>query len=430
VLTLIARAFSESEPAPGLDLVALREERERLETELSRKPAEQSPMAPIRTRVQDALQEGEALLDLYLHEATGGDPEFLAFVITRHSPLELVELGSAPRLEQAIERHRKEFGSELTELLWRPLEHLLKPCHRVHVCPEGPLAMVSFETLAGEDRFLIEDFSFVYLQSATQLLDPAEAPGDGALIVGGVNYDQATPGRPLPGENADPSGLRSNPLEGSPWRPLPGTALEAEWIARIWEETEPTVEVRLLLGSAASEAQVKSDCAGKRYLHLATHGYFADSLEKSSPVASWAPALLTGLVFAGANQRSSGPGQDGLLSAAEVLWLDLTGCELVTLSACHTGLGAVRTGEQLMGLRRALHLAGARSTVTSLWEVEDAVTQALMREFYRRLWVDGEAKADALRGAQLSLLERSRRRLDGDPHPEDWGAFVLEGDGD
>ncbi len=145
-------------------------------------------------------------------------------------------------------------------------------------------------------------------------------------------------------------------------------------------------------------------------------------------LAGWDPALLVGVVLAGANQLSSGKDEDGLLTAAEVLWLDLQGCELVTLSACETGLGTERVGEQLMGLRRALHLAGARSTVTSLWKVDDSVTQELMRDFYERLWVKGESKVDALRGAQLSMLRANRERHNGNALPRTWGAFVLEGE--
>ena len=105
------------------------------------------------------------------------------------------------------------------------------------------------------------------------------------------------------------------------------------------------------------------------------------------------PGLLSGVVLAGANARRSGPGEDGILTAEEVIWLDLGGCELVTLSACETGLGVEQHGEQLLGLRRALRIAGARATVTSLWKIDDEATQNLMTAFYENLWVEKMGKS-------------------------------------
>jgi CHAT domain-containing protein len=103
-----------------------------------------------------------------------------------------------------------------------------------------------------------------------------------------------------------------------------------------------------------------------------------------------------------------------------VTGLDLRGTELVVLSACETGLGQVKTGEGVFGLRRAFQLAGARTVVMSLWKVADEPTRELMSAFYRHL-LAGLPRAEALRRAQLQLRQRY-------PHPCDWGAFILQGD--
>ncbi len=129
--------------------------------------------------------------------------------------------------------------------------------------------------------------------------------------------------------------------------------------------------------------------------------------------------------------------------------LDLGQVELATLSACQTGLGTTAGGEGALGLQRRFQLAGAKTTVTSLWSVDDAATKTLMTEFYHRLWDrdDRLGKLQALRQAQIEMLRRydlhtqkitgQNRGLDldlssPDPHtrlsPKYWAAFELSGD--
>src|SRR5439155_11500639 len=112
--------------------------------------------------------------------------------------------------------------------------------------------------------------------------------------------------------------------------------------------------------------------------------------------------------------------EDGMLTAEDVSGMDLLATDLVVLSACETGLGDVRIGEGVFGLRRAFVVAGAKTLVMSLWKVPDAQTQELMPDFYRRLQ-NGEPRAEALRQAQLSLKARH-------PDPYFWGAFICLGE--
>ncbi len=107
-------------------------------------------------------------------------------------------------------------------------------------------------------------------------------------------------------------------------------------------------------------------------------------------------------------------GEDGILTAKEIVSLDLRGTQLVVLSACETGLGKVAGGEGVMGLARAFHLAGARNVVASLWKVDDQATAALMRLFYYNLWEKKMGLAAALREAQLTLYR----------HPEQIGELA------
>jgi CHAT domain-containing protein len=152
--------------------------------------------------------------------------------------------------------------------------------------------------------------------------------------------------------------------------------------------------------------------------------------------------------------------EDGILTAEEVQSLDLRGTDLVVLSACDTGLGHGRYGQGVLGLQRAFHAAGARAVVASLWKVDDAATSVLMELFYTNLWVKKLPKLEALRQAQLDVLNNpglvTKRRAelakergigesavklpgggqaaapnsrDARSDPSFWAAFVLSGDG-
>ena len=127
------------------------------------------------------------------------------------------------------------------------------------------------------------------------------------------------------------------------------------------------------------------------------------------------------------------------MTALEVAALDLSNVEVAVLSACDTGLGEVAAGEGVLGLQRAFQVAGARTTVTSLWQVPDIATQLLMQRFYENLWDKGMGKLEALRQAQLWMLREGKAR--GVIREEDqgasqskrlppyyWAAFVLSGD--
>lgn len=141
------------------------------------------------------------------------------------------------------------------------------------------------------------------------------------------------------------------------------------------------------------------------------------------------PLLLAGLALAGANERKSVlPGEeDGILTAQEIGAMDLSGVDWAVLSACGTGLGELRTGEGVLGLRRAFQLAGARTLITSLWPVEDEAARMWMNRLYQARLTPGMSTAEAVREASLGMLQQRRSR-GLSTHPFFWGAFVAAGD--
>jgi CHAT domain-containing protein len=159
--------------------------------------------------------------------------------------------------------------------------------------------------------------------------------------------------------------------------------------------------------------------------------------------------LRSGLALAGANRSldrsrrsatgtAAGPNavirdpspDDGHLTAAEATALQLAGTQLVVLSACETGLGDVRSGEGVYGLQRALIVAGARTTLLSLWKVDDSATQHFMARYYALLQ-QGLGRSDALAAVQREFRDGASPGQPLKPawrDPYFWAAWQLNGD--
>jgi CHAT domain-containing protein len=242
---------------------------------------------------------------------------------------------------------------------------------------------------------------------------------------------------------------------------LPGTEQEVRDLeAQFREAFNMAAPPLVLRKTEATKGAFVAAAPGRRFVHLATHGFFAaesetsalDAVRGSNPmrldqvVSGRNPGVLSGVVFAGINGPPGGAVEGCLLTALEAADLNLRGAELVTLSACDTGGGRTAGGEGVLGLQRAFHVAGARTVVATQWGILDMPTHVLIREFYKRLWGKNQvSKADALRQAQLRMIqdwEEQRGQFsafkyrggvvpkrDGGPLPPYfWAAFTLSGD--
>ena len=170
----------------------------------------------------------------------------------------------------------------------------------------------------------------------------------------------------------------------------------------------PSAERKVFLGADANEKNVKGEKLDAfRYVHFATHGI----VDEEKPARSGVILSLKG------NEK-----EDGVLQVTEIMRLKLN-ADLVTLSACRTGLGRVVGGEGVLGLTRAFIYAGSHSVVASLWNVNDTATAELMKSFYANL-KKGEPKDEALRQAKLTLLKGKQTTW---RHPYYWAPFVLVG---
>jgi CHAT domain-containing protein len=206
------------------------------------------------------------------------------------------------------------------------------------------------------------------------------------------------------------------------FQPLLGAQQEMSAIGGLYKESHGGAAATMIEGTEASQEAVVGAAREHRYVHLATHGYFAAERFKSAmnrdfnevraggsafvgnqSISGYHPGLLSGLALAGANEPTAE--DDGILTASEVESLNLGKVDLVVLSACETGLGNAAGGEGLLGLQRGFQVAGARTVVASLWSVPDQATRVLMERFYENLWKKKMGKLAALREAQLWMLE-------------------------
>ena len=340
--------------------------------------------------------------------------------------------------------------------MWQPLVELIGDAKTIYLSPDGFLCELPFDTLPGKDKtYLLEKHVFHYLNDASGLTQerseaPTSAGDEGPVfLVGGVNYFRRENSSADTAAEASSSAINRGTVQrrrmGGNWSSLPATREELQTLRDLHEYVlEWSAPITVLEGKEASEERVRKQILGKKYVHLATHGYFepdnlpsllADAaahnqdsdLHQQYRAVGMLPGLLSGLVFAGVNSDDY-TGDDGYLSAEEIQHLDLSACELVVLSACETALGSARSGEGLMSLRRAFSVAGANSVVSSLWKVDDRATAELIKEFYTNLWQRQMPRAEALHQAKLSLLRQNRAENNGDALPSTWGAFVLSGD--
>jgi CHAT domain-containing protein len=294
----------------------------------------------------------------------------------------------------------------LDRLVMEPARPLAGDAALLLVSPEGPLNLVPLEALVDEHgRYLVERYAITYLSSGRDLLRmQVSRASHGAPVIVADSLFGDPEAAPAPQRR---TGVAPD-LEKLYFAPLAGAAQEAAAIHGLFPEG------RMLVGPDATGWALKHVDAPS-ILHIATHGFFLPAIGAANPL------LRSGLALAGANRRS-GRDDDGILTALEASGLNLWGTKLVTLSACDTGLGEVKNGEGVFGLRRAFVLAGAETLVMSLWPVSDYVARETMIIFYTGL-KHGLGRGEALRQAQLAMLKRKGRE-----HPFYWASFIQSGE--
>jgi CHAT domain-containing protein/tetratricopeptide (TPR) repeat protein len=449
-----------------------------LETELSTICSEfEDEMASRRFNVDDimgALPPGTVLWEFLRYEPYDfgkagsekertGPPRYLALTLDHTGTINLTDLGDAGEIDSLVglarnriykargdvfsplvtesERSLAGVTGEIYEMIFAPLETSIGAEGYIFISPDGELNLLPFEILPSPDgAFVVEKFRVSYLSSGRDLLsfEKVHEPSDWALLMADPDFDlsgealarhrEKTVTHPeLLSMHFEPSRGASECLE-SAFDPLPYSQKEIESVGRTLRKKDQ-LRVRFYDGGDALEEIVKGMETPPRVFHLATHGYFCADVEQEKMLEN--PLLRSGLALAGANRSMErdtlevGQGEDGILTAFEVSGLNLVGTELATLSACETGVGEVRNGEGVYGLRRAFQHAGAEAILMSLWKMPDREIYGLMDSFYKN-WSDGQTKQEAFRQSTLKMIHDLRDKY-GTAHPLLWGGFVLAG---
>jgi CHAT domain-containing protein len=345
----------------------------------------------------------------------------------------------------------------------------------VFVVPDAALHLVSLAALpVGVSQYLVETKPLIhYLSTERDLVPEQSQQGKGILVVGNPAFDQAGKLAVASNQQSAPAstatvtkgtllrGTRSacGMFQTLHFSPLPGSQQEAENIVALWKQSSAGVGVQTMRGSSvqpdsnellqmtgseASPETFEQFSPGKRVLHVATHGFFLEGSCESAvqrrldpsrrdesilPATAENPLLLSGLAFAGANRRASAKPEetDGILTAEQIAGINLAGVDWAVLSACNTGVGEIKVGEGVFGLRRAFQVAGAKTVIMSLWPVEDETTRQWMATLYREHFLNGKDTGESVRAASLHIL-RERRAKHQSTHPFYWGAFIAAGD--
>lgn len=411
-------------------------------------------------------------------------PHYVAWIIPPQGEgtVQIRDLGEADAIDAAIEKLRASLANAaamdsvlrnegeavatakitqelqtVAELVLKPLQPHIVDKKELILSPDGALWLLPWAALpVAENKCLLEQCSIRYVLSGRDLVKKtihSKLDTSAPAIVVNPDYDLAAPAakaalqKILPSISVDKSSRRSETSRSSlpQVTALPFTAFEGQ-------AAKPSLE-RLAKQSPvfyeqeqALEAVVKK-LQRPKHLLFSTHGFFlpdqeVQPIQDKQLVASGQtrtlPALTTdgqpfenpllrcGLLFAGCNAERLPGLDDGILTGMEIVGMDLRGTELVVLSACETGIGKVRNGEGVAGLRQAFQLAGAQSVVSTLWQVPDRDSTIIMQDFFTNL-AAGQTKADALRNAQLKRIA-ARKEKSGAAHPFFWAAWTVTGE--
>jgi len=443
-------------------IVTLETQSEELERQLSQQlrgfKRSQTEVTP--AQVLEQLSSEQGLVDFLIYKdfdfktIKTTSEQVMALVADKSHGVQLVKLGDFAPIAEAIKTYRNaiqpsadndktrtQAAQTLYQKLWQPLTAFLHNAGTVYVVPDGMLHLLPFKALQDSTgAYLAEKQQLVTLSSARDIvLPPTGSATRDTAIFAGPDYGDTEADANTTNRGVD--------LKNVYFGALPGALAEGEQIDKLFGKKKSLSSAQLFVKDQATEQKITAITSPK-ILHLATHGFFLEDVvikedpnalnrgfmvggldkplapaTQNGPIEN--PLARSGLAFANANFGVQGiklaDNTDGILTALEVLNLNLEGTDLVTLSACETGVGEVKVGEGVYSLNRAFQEAGAKAVLSTLWQVHDEGTQKFMQAFYQR-FLDGTPAQQAIQETQNEFIHDKDYSS-----PYYWAGFVMMG---
>ena len=382
--------------------------------------------------------------------------KYLALILKPNKEIISIDLGPADILENKITETlfqiqqgsslKLEAIKEINNLVINPLFESIGDKNIWFISPDGELNNLPFTLLRSpkNNKLLVEEIKIRNITTGRDLIKlnkKTNKLSNSSIVLANPDFNNHE------GELAIETGTfpieqkLSINLKNKLWDSLPGTQEEGEIISEI-------INAELLTLSKATTLNIQKQNS-PQILHIASHAYylpdpqnnFSESLDFSllqndsnflpRRFQSDNPLLRSGVVLAGANKKNPISNDDGYLTAMETSLLDLENTELVIISGCESGKGDLKTGEGVYGLKRSIAVAGGKSSILTLWKVDDMATAAFMESFYKRL-KSGDSREDALLKTQkdfrLGFIKNPSVVNNNWDKPFYWASFNLTGD--
>jgi CHAT domain-containing protein len=415
----------------GIDLNALNGEVEKLEKDISQKSelfGQSFDDKKIKyTDVQKAIAKNDVAIEMvryrhFDHTFTDSIVYVALYVKNDNARPKVVLLPEGHRMEtRFFHYYRNSIISKMPDqysykVFWEPIQKGIGTAATVYLSADGVYNLINLESIPTPDgRYVIDNANIIMISNTKDLYlhkvkSKSVAASKTATMFGNPTfYMTASTNRTI--------------------TQLPGTEKEVEELQQLLKQkgwvTDEYIE------KSASEEQVK-DLSSPKIFHIATHGFYTPAMEESDLEAlteseasvTENPLLKTGLLLTGAGDvlnktKYNYNMESGILTAYEAMSLNLDQTDLVVLSACETGLGEVSNGEGVYGLQRAFLVAGAKVLIMSMFKVDDAATQELILNFYRK-WL-------STNNIRQSFIDAKKELRVDYPEPIYWGSFVMIG---